>query len=168
MIALNLVCKLFLFIAITFCLNGFDSRAAASKLATEKTNQQLINQQAVNQDATNKDIINKDTITNVTNKNEVLDPEQFSGQIAAGYQAAKNAKEVCAKLFCYCGCDLTDDHVSLLDCFTGMHGVDCAICQEEAIIASNMKKQKKSLAQIQETIDDRFAAQYPWEEASPV
>ncbi len=103
----------------------------------------------------------------VTASKEVLAPEKFSGQIAAGYKAAQQTKEICAKLFCYCGCDLTDEHVSLLDCFTGMHGVDCAICQEEAIIALNMKKQGKSLAQIQKTIDEKFSAQYPWDEPSP-
>jgi hypothetical protein len=97
----------------------------------------------------------------------VLDPEKFFGQIAAGYKAAQQAKDVCSKLFCYCGCDLTDEHVSLLDCFTGMHGVDCAICQEEAIIALNMKKQGKTLAQTQKVIDEKFSSQYPWDEPSP-
>jgi hypothetical protein len=99
---------------------------------------------------------------------EVISPEKFSGPIAAGYKAAQKAKDTCSKLFCYCGCDLSEEHTSLLDCFTSMHGVDCAICQEEAIIAWHMKEQGKSLGQIQKAIDERFAAQYPWDEASPV
>ncbi len=105
--------------------------------------------------------------TTAVNAKEVISPEKFSGDIAEGYRAAQKAKDICSKLFCYCGCDLTDEHTSLLDCFTSMHGVDCAICQEEAIIASNMKEQGKTLAQIQKAIDDKFAGQYPWEEASP-
>jgi hypothetical protein len=104
---------------------------------------------------------------NVVMAKEVIAPEKFSGQIAAGYKAAQKAKDVCSKLFCYCGCDMTDEHISLLDCFTSMHGVDCAICQEEAIIACHMKEQGKTLAQIQQAIDERFSAQYPWDEPSP-
>jgi len=99
---------------------------------------------------------------------EVLAPEKFSGPISAGYRAAQKSKDICSKLFCYCGCDMTDEHTSLLDCFTSMHGVDCAICQEEALIAYKLKEQGKSLAQIQRAIDERFAAQYPWDEASPM
>jgi hypothetical protein len=99
---------------------------------------------------------------------EVISPDKFSGPIAAGYRAAQKTKDICSKLFCYCGCDMTDEHTSLLDCFTSMHGVDCAICQEEAIIALQMKNQGKTLGQIQQTIDERFSAQYPWDEASPI
>jgi hypothetical protein len=99
---------------------------------------------------------------------EVISPNKFSGTIAQGYRAAQKAKDICGKLFCYCGCDMTDEHTSLLDCFTSMHGVDCAICQEEAIIASHMKEQGKTLGQIQQTIDEQFSAQYPWDEASPI
>lgn len=101
------------------------------------------------------------------NVKEVINPHKFSEPIAQGYRAALKAKDVCSKLFCYCGCDLTDEHKTLLDCFTSMHGVDCAICQEEAVIALHLKEQGKSLGQIQKVIDDRFSPQYPWEEVSP-
>jgi hypothetical protein len=98
---------------------------------------------------------------------EVINPEKFSGPVATGYRAAQKSKEICVKLFCYCGCDLTDEHTSLLDCFTCMHGVDCPICQEEAIIAHHMKGQGKTLGQIQRTIDEKFSVQYPWDKPSP-
>ena len=68
--------------------------------------------------------------------------------------------DICAKLFCYCGCDLTDNHASLLDCFKGDHYVDCSICQDEAILALELKKQGKSLAEIQKAVDNRFLKQY--------
>src|SRR5438105_5449302 len=47
----------------------------------------------------------------------VLPPEQFFGAAAMGYSAAKANPHVCSKLFCYCGCDITDNHNNLLDCF---------------------------------------------------
>lgn len=102
----------------------------------------------------------------VPSDNAVLSPSQFSGNAALGYAAAKEVPDICSKLFCYCGCDLTDSHVSLLDCFTGDHGVDCTICQEEAIIALHLHKSGKNLAQIQDAIDRAFAPQYPWEKPS--
>jgi hypothetical protein len=92
--------------------------------------------------------------------NKVLPPEQFFGQAALGYAAAKACPEICAKLFCYCGCDHTDEHSSLLDCFTCVHGVDCEICQEEAIDALRLKTEGKSLAEIQKYIDYQYAKQY--------
>ncbi len=97
----------------------------------------------------------------------VLDPEKFFGNAKAGYMAAKEAPDVCLKLFCYCGCDLTDEHNSLLDCFTSDHGVDCHICQEEALIGLKMKRQGKSIAEIQKAVDIMFYKQYPFDEVSP-
>jgi hypothetical protein len=98
---------------------------------------------------------------------EVLSPDKYVGKANLGYAAAKEIPEICSKLFCYCGCDMTDSHSSLLDCFTCQHGVDCTICQDEAIIALDLKKQGKSLGQIQQEIDEAFQGQYPWEKASP-
>ena len=97
---------------------------------------------------------------------EVLPPNKFFGQAAVGYSAAKAAPEVCAKLFCYCGCDLTDSHSTLLDCFTCDHGADCQICQEEAIIGLRMKREGKDLYSIQSAIDKAYSNQYPWDEPS--
>lgn len=99
---------------------------------------------------------------------EVLNPDNYVGQVKAGYAAAREIPEICARLFCYCGCDLTDCHGSLLDCFTSDHGVDCHICQEEAILALKFHKKGKSLGDIQKFIDKRYAKEYPFEVESPV
>jgi hypothetical protein len=50
----------------------------------------------------------------------VLSPQTFFGNAQAGYDAAQQIPDICSKLFCYCGCEAkeTDDHSSLLDCFT--------------------------------------------------
>lgn len=105
--------------------------------------------------------------TLTTGTKPVLDPTKYFGKARAGYTAAKECPEVCAKLFCYCGCDLTDEHVSLLDCFTSDHGVDCYICQEEALVALKLKKQNKTLAEIQKTIDLAYRKEYPFDDKSP-
>jgi len=96
----------------------------------------------------------------------VLNPANFFGRAALGYKAAKQAPELCQKLFCYCGCDMTDAHNSLLDCFTSDHGADCQICQEEAIVGLHMQQEGKSLDKIQKAIDEAFCQQYPWDRPS--
>jgi hypothetical protein len=97
----------------------------------------------------------------------VLDPSKFFGRAALGYSAAKQAPEVCEKLFCYCGCDMTDSHSTLLDCFVCEHGADCQICQDEAIVGLHMKQEGKSLLKIQKSIDEAFSQQYPWNKPTP-
>lgn len=97
----------------------------------------------------------------------VLMPEQFFGPAAMGYAAAKAAPHVCSKLFCYCGCDITDKHTCLLDCFTSLHGADCHICQEEALQALRMTRDDEPIAKIQKEIDESYASKYPFKEESP-
>jgi hypothetical protein len=98
---------------------------------------------------------------------EVLDPSKFFGAAAMGYASAKACPEVVSRLFCYCGCDISDNHNTLIDCFTSNHGVDCHICQEEAVMALKMHRDNASIAEIQKAIDQEFSAKYPWKEDSP-
>ncbi len=97
----------------------------------------------------------------------VLAPEQFFGVAAMGYAAAKAVPHVCHKLFCYCGCDITDAHTNLLDCFTNFHGADCHICQEEAMHALKMDRDEQPVSVIQKFIDETYASKYPFKEDSP-
>ncbi|MBX9771847.1 MAG: PCYCGC domain-containing protein [Candidatus Obscuribacterales bacterium] len=94
----------------------------------------------------------------------VLPAEQFFGAAQMGYTAAKLAPEIISKLFCYCGCDITDGHGRLLDCFEGYHGVDCHICVEEAMQALTMKREGKSLGEIQQKVDQMFSDKYPFQQ----
>lgn len=98
---------------------------------------------------------------------EVLAPSQFFGGAAMGYAAAKAIPEVCSKIFCYCGCDITDGHNCLLDCFTSRHGVDCHICQEESLQALRMHRDEEPLVNIQKNIDENYSNRYPFKEESP-
>jgi Protein of unknown function with PCYCGC motif len=93
---------------------------------------------------------------------QVLPASKFVGRAAIGYKAAGEAPDLMAKLFCYCGCDVIDKHHSLLDCYVTDHSADCQICQDEAIMAVHMRKEGKSVAQIQRAIDNSFSGQYPW------
>lgn len=97
----------------------------------------------------------------------VLEPSQFFGEAAMGYASAKACPEVVSKVFCYCGCDISDGHGSLVDCYTGLHGTDCHICQEEAVLALRMKRNGSSIAEIQKKIDQEYAGKYPFSEESP-
>lgn len=98
---------------------------------------------------------------------EVLPPSQFFGKAQMGYAAARLCPEIIVKLFCYCGCDFTDDHHNLLDCFATDHGADCHICQEAAILALKMKRNDKPLADIQKAVDQKWEKEYPFMEPSP-
>lgn len=95
---------------------------------------------------------------------KVLDHSKFVGKVKMGYMAAQRAPEVCEKLFCYCGCDYTDEHCSLLDCFTSDHGVDCIYCQGEAVLAYKMKRKGASVAEIQKAVDLNWGPHYPFYE----
>jgi Protein of unknown function with PCYCGC motif len=94
----------------------------------------------------------------------VLDPSNYYGGAAMGYAAAKAAPQVMSRLFCYCGCDATERHRNLIDCFTSTHGVDCHICQEEAVLGYRLFKDGTALADIQKQIDEKYSAEYPFQE----
>ncbi len=97
----------------------------------------------------------------------VLDSSQFVGEAAIGYASATVIPELCAKLFCYCGCDMTDNHSSLLDCYTSMHGVDCHICQEEATMALRLNREGVGMAEIQQRVDEAYENRYPFQRPTP-
>lgn len=51
-----------------------------------------------------------------------LPAEQFSGRTRDAYKAAAEIPDILAGLHCYCGCDKSIGHRSLLDCFVDDHG----------------------------------------------
>jgi hypothetical protein len=52
-----------------------------------------------------------------------LPPDMFSGQVRQAYQIATDMPEVLAELNCHCGCDKSQGHRHLLDCFSDDHAV---------------------------------------------
>lgn len=51
-----------------------------------------------------------------------LPADMFQGRVREAYQAAAEIPEVLAGVSCYCGCDKSQGHRNLLDCFVDDHG----------------------------------------------
>jgi hypothetical protein len=51
-----------------------------------------------------------------------LPAELFQGQAREAYKIAAEMPDVLAGLACYCGCDRSQGHRHLLDCFVDDHG----------------------------------------------
>ncbi len=86
-----------------------------------------------------------------------LDPNQFVGEVKKAYQIADSDPALLAQLHCYCGCDRTDGHKNLLDCYRDTHGAHCAICTGEAIEAEKLASQGMPVEKIRDALRDRFA-----------
>ncbi len=82
------------------------------------------------------------------------------------YAAAKADPELMSKLFCYCGCDVSEDMPSLLTCFQSAHSTECHLCQEEALLASRLHKNGLSTREIQVRVDRKYSSTYPFETPS--
>jgi Protein of unknown function with PCYCGC motif len=68
------------------------------------------------------------------------------------YAMAARIEPVLYQQPCYCYCDRHEGHKSLLDCFAGMHGSECDVCQKEAVFAYLQTKKAKTPAQIRAEI----------------
>ena len=51
-----------------------------------------------------------------------LPPALFAGKAAAAYQVAREIPQTLAQIYCYCRCDQSAGHRSLVDCFSDPHG----------------------------------------------
>jgi hypothetical protein len=52
-----------------------------------------------------------------------LDPALFTGKPALAHRVAREIPVVLDQLRCYCGCDRSAGHVSLLSCYVDRHAV---------------------------------------------
>jgi hypothetical protein len=86
----------------------------------------------------------------------VLNPESFPSPAREAYRAARDNAALFAQLHCYCGCDRTSGHKSLLDCFRDHHGASCETCVGEAMDAQRMAAQGSPLEQIKEALKARY------------
>jgi hypothetical protein len=71
---------------------------------------------------------------------------------AASYRAAAKIPKVLHQLPCYCYCDRGHGHNSLHSCFEDTHGAHCTTCMQEAILAEQMVREKKTVKQIRAAI----------------
>jgi len=72
------------------------------------------------------------------------------------YAAAREAAATLDGVYCYCDCSKHAGHRSLLTCFESDHGAHCDVCMGEAMVASEMAKQGRSLTKIRTAIDRQF------------
>ena len=86
-----------------------------------------------------------------------LDPNNFQGPVREAYEVAEKDPALLAQLHCYCGCDVTDGHKNLLDCFRDTHGSTCAICCGEARDAESMASRGMAIEQIRDALRARYA-----------
>jgi Protein of unknown function with PCYCGC motif len=85
---------------------------------------------------------------------ETLSPSQFSNVVVQNaYTLAARVKKVLYQQPCYCHCDRSQGHKSLLDCFASTHGSGCGVCMREAVYSYEQSKKGKTAAQIREGIE---------------
>src|SRR5215467_4942174 len=84
---------------------------------------------------------------------QTMDPTEFENPVVKNsYALAAKVKKVLYQEPCYCHCDRSVGHGSLLDCFTSKHGSGCNICMAEALYSYQQTKKGKTTAQIREGI----------------
>jgi hypothetical protein len=85
---------------------------------------------------------------------ETLSPSLFPDPVAQNaYTLASRVKKVLYQQPCYCHCDRSQGHGSLLDCFTGHHAAVCGTCEREAFYSYEQTQKGKTPAQIREGIE---------------
>ena len=79
--------------------------------------------------------------------------DNFSDPVVQNaYTVAARVKKVLYQEPCYCHCDRSQGHGSLLDCFVSKHGSGCQICVREDLYTYEQTRKGKTPAQIREGI----------------
>lgn len=82
-----------------------------------------------------------------------MEPSLFSDKlIFNAYVVAGRVKKVLYQQPCYCHCDHSQGHGSLLDCFVSRHGSGCDICMKEAFYSYEQTRRGMKPDQIREGI----------------
>jgi hypothetical protein len=84
---------------------------------------------------------------------DTLEPAIYSDKLLFNaYAAAARVKKVLYQEPCYCHCDRSQGHTSLLSCFSTSHGAGCETCVKEVFYAYEQTRRGKTPAQIREGI----------------
>jgi hypothetical protein len=85
---------------------------------------------------------------------DTVSPAEFSDVVVQNaYILASRVKKVLYQQPCYCHCDRSQGHTSLLDCFASKHGSECGVCMREAIYSYEQSHKGKTAAQIRAGIE---------------
>ena len=80
---------------------------------------------------------------------ETVDPGLFPETVVQNaYSVAAKIKKVLYQQPCYCHCDKSHGHKSLLDCFASKHGSGCGTCVYEDFYAFEQLAKGRTAAQI--------------------
>jgi hypothetical protein len=83
-----------------------------------------------------------------------LSPSLFTDPIVQNaYRLAAHIRKILYQEPCYCHCDRSLGHGSLLDCFAGNHAGECGTCLREGLYTYEQSRKGKSAAQIREGIE---------------
>jgi len=83
-----------------------------------------------------------------------LSPDFFTDPVAQNaYSLAARIKKILYQEPCYCHCDRSQGHGSLLDCYVSKHAAVCGICEREDFYAFEQSRKGKTGAQIREGIE---------------
>jgi Protein of unknown function with PCYCGC motif len=83
-----------------------------------------------------------------------LSPSLFTEPVAQNaYALAARIKKILYQEPCYCHCDRSQGHGSLLDCYVSKHAAACGICEREDFYAYEQSRKGKTGAQIREGIE---------------
>ncbi len=85
---------------------------------------------------------------------ETLSPSEFTNVVVQNaYMLAARVKKVLYQQPCYCHCDRSEGHTSLLDCFASKHGAGCGVCLREALYSYEQSHRGKTAMQIRAGIE---------------
>lgn len=83
-----------------------------------------------------------------------MDPNLFDQTVVKNaYIVAARIKKILYQQPCYCHCDQSQGHGSLLDCFVSKHGAGCGTCLREDLYAYEQSRKGQTAAQIREGIE---------------
>jgi hypothetical protein len=83
-----------------------------------------------------------------------LDPQLFPNPVVQNaYALAAKVKKLLYQQPCYCHCDRSQGHGSLLDCFAGKHGAECGVCIREGLYVYEQSRNGKKAAPIRAGIE---------------
>jgi Protein of unknown function with PCYCGC motif len=82
-----------------------------------------------------------------------MSPALFTDPVVQNaYALAGKIKKTLYQQPCYCHCDRSQGHNSLLDCFASKHGAGCNICIYEDFYSYEQSRKGRSAAQIRTAI----------------
>jgi Protein of unknown function with PCYCGC motif len=82
-----------------------------------------------------------------------MNPELFSNPLVQNaYAVAAKIRKTLYQQPCYCHCDRSKGHTSLLDCFASAHGSECGTCIYEDLYSYERARKGKTATQIRQGI----------------